>query len=54
MHSWFWGGKARRKRPLRRPRCGWKENIKINIREIEWGDMDWTDLAQDRTIGGIL
>jgi hypothetical protein len=23
-------------------------NIKIDLREIEWGSMDWIDLAQDR------
>jgi hypothetical protein len=24
------------------------DNIKIDLREIEWGGMDWIDLAQDR------
>jgi hypothetical protein len=24
------------------------DNIKIDFREIEWGGMDWIDLAQDR------
>jgi hypothetical protein len=24
------------------------DNIKIDLREIEWGCMDWTVLAQDR------
>jgi hypothetical protein len=23
-------------------------NIKIDLREIKWGDVDWTDLAHDR------
>jgi hypothetical protein len=23
-------------------------NIKMDLREIGWGDMDWTDLVQDR------
>jgi hypothetical protein len=36
------------KRPLARPRCRWVENIKIDIREIGWNGMDWTDLAQDQ------
>jgi len=36
------------KRPLGRPRGGREDNIKINIQEVEWEDMDWTDLAQDR------
>jgi hypothetical protein len=27
----------------------WVENgIKMNLREIGWGGMDWIDLAQDR------
>jgi hypothetical protein len=23
-------------------------NIKMDLREIEWDDMDWIDMAQDR------
>jgi hypothetical protein len=26
----------------------WESNIKIDLTEIEWGDTDWIDLAQDR------
>jgi hypothetical protein len=26
----------------------WVDNIKIDLREIGWGDMDWIDLAQVR------
>jgi hypothetical protein len=36
------------KRPLGRPRRCWVNNIKMDLREIEWGGMDWIDLAQDR------
>jgi hypothetical protein len=36
------------KRPLRRVKRRWLDNIKIDIREIVWGGMDWIDLAQDR------
>jgi hypothetical protein len=36
------------KRPLGRPRRRWVDNIKMDLREIEWGGMDWIDLAQDR------
>jgi hypothetical protein len=35
------------KRPLGIPRRRWVDNIKMNLREIEW-DMDWIGLAQDR------
>jgi hypothetical protein len=24
------------------------DNIKMDLRDIEWDGMDWTDLAQDR------
>jgi hypothetical protein len=36
------------KRPLGRPRRRWGDNIKINIQEVEFEDMNWIELAQDR------
>jgi hypothetical protein len=36
------------KRPLRRPRRRWVDNIKKKLREIGWDGMDWIDLSQDR------
>jgi hypothetical protein len=36
------------KRPLRRPRRRWMDNIKMDLREIGWGGMDWIDLIEDR------
>jgi hypothetical protein len=36
------------RRPLGRPGRGWVDNIKMDLREIGWGSMDWIDLAQDR------
>jgi hypothetical protein len=33
------------KRSLGRPRHRWVDNIKMVLREIGWGGMDWTDLA---------
>jgi hypothetical protein len=41
-------GKPEGNRSRRRPRCRWVDNIKMYLREIEWGGIDWTDLAQDR------
>jgi hypothetical protein len=38
-------GKPEGKRPLGRPRHGWVDNIKINLRVIELDDMGWSDLA---------
>jgi hypothetical protein len=41
-------GKPKGKRPLKRPRCRWVNNIKIDLRQIECDDLDWIDLAEDR------
>jgi hypothetical protein len=41
-------GKPEGKRPLGRPRRRWVDNMKLDLREIGWDDMDWIDLAQDR------
>jgi hypothetical protein len=41
-------GKPEGKRPLGRPRCGWVNSIKMDLKEIGWDGMDWIDLAQDR------
>jgi hypothetical protein len=41
-------GKSEGKKSLVRPRRRWMDNIKIDLREIEWGGMDWIDQAQDR------
>jgi ribosome biogenesis protein Nip4 len=35
------------KRPLGRPRRRWEDNIKMDLREIGFGDVDWIHLAQD-------
>jgi len=41
-------GKPERKRPLGRPRCRWEDNIKMDLREVRCGGMDWIELAEDR------
>jgi hypothetical protein len=41
-------GKPEGKRPLGRPRRRWVNNIKMDLREIGWGGMDWIELAEDR------
>jgi hypothetical protein len=41
-------GNPEGKRPLGRPRRRWVDNIKIDLREIEWDGMVWIDLAWDR------
>jgi hypothetical protein len=35
------------KRPQGRPICMWVDNIKMDLREIGWDGVDWTDMAQD-------
>jgi transposase len=40
-------GKPEGKRLLGRPRLRWADNIKMNLREIEWVDVIWIDLAYD-------
>jgi ribosome biogenesis protein Nip4 len=41
-------GKPEGKRRLRRPRRRWEDNIKMDLGEIGFGDVDWIHLAQDR------
>jgi hypothetical protein len=41
-------GKPERKRSLGRPRRRWVDNIKMDLREIGWGGMDWIDVADGR------
>jgi hypothetical protein len=41
-------GKPEGKRPLGRPRRRWEDNIKMDLREVACGGMDWINLAQDR------
>jgi hypothetical protein len=41
-------GKPEGKRPLGRPRRKWEDGIKMDLREIGWGGVEWIQLAQDR------
>jgi hypothetical protein len=43
-----WVGKPEGKRPLERPRSRWEDGIKMDLREIGLGDVEWNHLAQDR------
>jgi hypothetical protein len=40
--------KPERKRPLGRYRHRWEDDIRMDLREIVWEDVDWTCLAWDR------
>jgi hypothetical protein len=41
-------GKPEGKRPLGRPRSRWEDGIRMDVREIGGGSIDWIELAQDR------
>jgi hypothetical protein len=41
-------GKSEGKIPLGRPRHRWEDGIRMDLREIGWGSVDWILLAQDR------
>jgi hypothetical protein len=41
-------GKPEEERPLGRPRRRWVDNIRMDLGEEGWGDVDWIGLAKDR------
>jgi hypothetical protein len=41
-------GKPEGRRPAGRPRRRWLDNIRIDLVEVGWGDVDWIGLTQDR------
>ena len=41
-------GNPEGKRPLRRPRRRWVDNIMTDLQDVGCGYMDWIGLAQDR------
>jgi hypothetical protein len=41
-------GRPEGRRPLGRPRRKLEDNIKMDLREIGFGDVDWIHWAQDR------
>jgi hypothetical protein len=41
-------GKPEGKRPLGRPKRSWVDNIRMDLGEVGWCDVDWICLAKDR------
>jgi hypothetical protein len=41
-------GKAEGKRRIGRRRRKWVDNIRMDLGEVGWGDVDWICLAKDR------
>jgi transcription termination factor 2 len=40
---WIFVGKPEGKRPVGRPRRRWVDDIKMDLRDIAWGGLDWID-----------
>jgi hypothetical protein len=36
MHTLFWWGNLREREHLEKPRRRWENNIKMDLREVEW------------------
>jgi len=32
------------KRPIKRPKRKWKDNVKMELQVVGWGGMDWIDV----------
>jgi hypothetical protein len=41
-------GKPERRRSLGRPRHRWLDNIRMDLVDVGWDDVDWIGLSQDR------
>jgi hypothetical protein len=41
-------GRPERKMQFGTPRHRWEDNIKMDLREIRFGGVDWMNLAQER------
>ena len=38
-------GKSEGKKQLRSPRSRWEDNVKMDLQKVEYGSMDWIELA---------
>jgi hypothetical protein len=34
--------------PVRKPRCGWEDNTKTDVKELVWKGVNWIHVDQDR------
>jgi hypothetical protein len=41
-------GRPEGKGQLGRLRRRWRDNIKMDLQDVGWGNMDWTDMAKGR------
>jgi ribosome biogenesis protein Nip4 len=54
MCTKFWLKNSEGKRPLRKPGHRWEDNIKMNLRDIGFGGVDWIHIAQVRDWWQVL
>jgi hypothetical protein len=47
-------GKSEGKRPIGRPRHRWVDNIRMDLGEVRWGDVEWIGLAKDKNRWRVL
>ena len=47
-YAGFWWGNLRGKRPLKKARRRWEDNINMDLQEVECSGMDWIELADNR------
>jgi hypothetical protein len=47
-------GKPKRNKLFGRPRLRWENNIKMDLMEIGWEDVDWMHVGQDRDQWRVL
>jgi hypothetical protein len=47
-------GKPEGRRPLGRPKRRWVDNIRMDLGEVGYGNVDWIGLAQDSNRWGAL
>jgi hypothetical protein len=47
-------GKSEGKRSFGRPRRRWEDGIRMNLSEIDWRSVEWTQLARDRDRWRVL
>ena len=50
VHREFSWRDLKKKRPLGRPRCRWDDNIKMDVQEVVYWDVDWIDLVENRLL----
>jgi hypothetical protein len=46
--------KPEERRPLGRPRCRRVDNIRMDLLELGWDDVDWIGLAKIGTVGELM